>query len=248
MAKIRLFPYNVLSFDTSVVTVTGTPDSGYPEARLYDRSIDFYWKYTVSGDVEVVCDQGAGIDWPLVNTLVIDKHNFNGKTLSWQYSSNGADWSDMVDDWAQGDNNQIVKESTISTAYRYHKFKIASALNPQCTEIYMGGYYEFQVRFDDPPVEEDVANVVWNSTLGGLDRGIKLGNMKKGRRYTLFLYPEKLTDYRTMISYLDELSKPFYIKDHEDNYWFARFGGGPPPGVFITEQQQTKEIELLEML
>ena len=247
MAKIRILPFNALSISTSAVTVTGTPDAGYPEARLYDRCIDFYWKYTVSGTVVIQCDQGSGIDWPLVNTLIIDKHNFNGKTLSWEYSSNNVDWYDMVPSWVQGDNLQIVKESAIATAYRYHRFTIASAVNPQCTEIYMGGYYEFQVRFDSPPEDLDTENVVWGETLGGLERSTKLGDVRKGRKYSLFLYPEKLTDYRAAVAYMDEYSKPFYLKDHEDNYWLARFIQ-LPGGTYVTEQQQMKDIELLEIL
>jgi hypothetical protein len=153
----------------------------------------------------------------------------------------------MVDSWVQGDNLQIVKESTIATAYRYHRFTIASAVNPQCTEIYMGGYYEFKVRFDSPPEDLDSENVVWGETLGGLERSTKLGDVRKGRKYSLFLDPEKLTDYRAAIAYMDEYSKPFYLKDHEDNYWLSRFIQ-LPGGIYITEQQQMKDIELLEIL
>jgi hypothetical protein len=247
MAKIRILPFNVLQFDTSSVTVTGAPDSGYPESRLYDLSIDFYWKYTNTGDISVECDQGAGIDWPVVNTLIIDKHNFTGRTISWEYSTNGSAWNDMVSSWVQGDNLQIVKESTITTAYRYHKLTVAGAVNPQCTEVYMGGYYEFAVRFDEPPRETDVDNVIWQATLGGIERSTKLGDVRLGRKYSLFLYPEKLVEWRALEAYLDEFSRSFYVKDHEDNYWFARFKG-LPHGVFPTEQQQEKDVELLEML
>ena len=247
MAKIRILPFNVLQFDTSSVAVTGTGDSGYPESRLYDLSIDFYYKRTATGDWEVVCDQGAGIDWPVVNTLIIDRHNFTGRVLTWEYSTDGVSYNDMVDSWTQGDNLQIVKESTITTAYRYHKFKVAGAVNPQCTEIYMGGYYEFKVRFDEPPGENDLDNVVWTATLGGIERSTKLGDVRKGRDYSLFLYPEKLVEWRAMVDYLDEYSHPFYLKDHEDDYWFARFRS-LPNGSFITEQQQEKDIELLEII
>ena len=247
MAKIRILPFNVLNLSTSSVAVTGTPDSGYPESRLYDLSIDFYWKYTASGTIEIVCDQGAGIDWPLVNTLIIDKHNFNGKTMSWEYSSNGSSYSDMVASWVQGDNLQIVKESAISTAYRYHKLTITSAVNPQCTEVFMGGYYEFQVRFDEPPNQQDRDNVVWQLTLGGLERSTKLGGVRRGRKYDLFLYPSKLIEWREVVTYMDEYSKPFYVRDHESNYWYTRFGI-VPGGPFVTEQQQEKEVELLEIL
>ena len=247
MAKIRILPFNVLSLDTSAVAVTSTPDSGYPEVRLYDHSIDFYYRRTATGDWEVVCDQGSGIDWPVVNTLIIDRHNFTGRTLTWEYSTDGAAYNDMVPSWVQGNNLQIVKESSITTAYRYHKFKVAGAVNPLVTEIYMGGYYEFQVRFDDPPEEEDVDNVVWTETLGGIERSTKLGDVRKGRTYSLFLYPEKLVEWRELIAYLDQYSKPFYIKDHEDDYWFGRFRV-LPAGTFVTEQQQEKEINLLEIL
>jgi hypothetical protein len=247
MSKIRILPFNVLAISTSSVTVTGTPDSGYPESRLYDRSIDFYWKYTASGTLEITCDQGAGISWPLVNTLLIDKHNFNGKTISWEYSTNGSAWSDMVSSWVQGDNLQIVKESAISTAYRYHKLTVASAVNPQCTEVWMGGYYEFAVRYDEPPEQRDLDNVVWTATLGGIERSTKLGDLRRGRNYSLFLYPAALTNWKAAVAYLDEYSKPFYVKDHEGDYWFARFRV-MPAGSWITEQQQEKEIELLEIL
>jgi len=247
MSGIRILPFNVLSFGTSSVTVTGTPDSGYPESRLYDHSIDFYWKYTASTTIEIVCDQGAGIDWPLVNTLLIDKHNFNGKTMSWEYSSNGSDWYDMVGSWVQGDNLQIVKESSISTAYRYHRLTIASAVNPQCTEVWMGGYYEIAVRYDEPPEQTDVDNVVWTATLGGIERSTKLGGVRRGRNYSLFLYPGKLIEWKELVTYLDEFSKPFYVKDHEGDYWFARFRI-IPGGLYITEQQQEKDVELLEIL
>lgn len=247
MAKIRILPFNVLNLETSAVAVTGTPDSGYPETRLYDHSIDFYYRRTATGNWEVVCDGGAGVDWPLVNTLIIDRHNFTGRTLRWEYSTNGSTYFDMVDDWVQGDNLQIVKESSITTAYRYHRLTVEGAVNPQCTEIFMGGYYEYAVRFDEPPEEGDVDNVVWTATLGGIERSTKLGDVRRGREYSLFLYPEKLIDWRAMVAYMDEYSKPFYVKDHEDDYWFARFRE-IPEGTFITEQQQEKAIELLEIL
>lgn len=247
MAKLRILPFNVLDLSTTVVGVTGTGDSGYPESRLYDRSIDFYWKYTATGDITVHVEQGAGLSWPVVNTLIIDRHNFTGRTIAWEYSDDGAVWNDMVASWSQGDNLQIVKESTETSAHRWYRLVVTGAVNPQCTEVYMTGYYEFPVRFDDPPIEKDVDNVVWTETLGGIERSNKLGDVRKGRIYALFLYPEKLIEYREAVAYLDEFSKPFYIRDHESNYWLARFRQ-LPGGSFITEQQEEKEVELLEIL
>jgi len=247
MAKIRIYPFNALAFDTSAIAVTGTGDSGYPESRLYDRSIDFYWKYTATGNVTIHVDQGAGVDWPVVNTLFVERHNFTGRVINWEYSDNDAVWTPFVTAWTQGDNLQIVKESTETSAHRYLRLVVEGAVNPQCTEVYMTGYYEFQVRFDAPPEEQDVDNVVWTATLGGIERSSKLGDVRRGRRYNLFLYPEKLIEYRAAVVYMDQFSKPFYLKDHENNYWFSRFKQ-LPGGSFITEQQEEKEVELLEIL
>jgi len=246
MSKIKLHTYNVLNQSGAAVTVTGSPDSGYPEERLYDDSIDFYWKYTATATVTFHIDQGAS-DNLLVDTLIIDKHNFNGRVMSWQYSDNDSNWFDLVDGWTQGDNLQIVKVSTETTAHRYLRLVVTSAVNPYCTEVYMGYGYEFQVRFDEPPEELDIDNVLWEETLGGCERSTKLGDVRKGRMYSVFLDPTLLAKWRTAISYLDENSKPFYIKDHEDNYWLGRFKG-LPGGIFPTEQQQTKQFELLEIL
>jgi hypothetical protein len=246
MAKIKLYTYNVLDQSGSAITVTGSPDSGYPEERLYDRSIDFYWKYTASATITFHVDQGAGGSL-LVDTLIINRHNFTGRSMSWQYSDNDSDWSDLVTGWTQGDNNQIVKVSTEASAHRYLRLVVTSAVNPQCTEVFMSSGYEFQVRFDEPPEELDVDNVLWEETLGGCERSTKLGDVRKGRMYSVFLNPTLLASWRTAISYLDENSKPFYVKDHEDNYWLGRFKG-LPGGVFPVEQNQTKQFELLEIL
>ena len=167
--------------------------------------------------------------------------------MSWQYSNNDSDWSDLVDGWTQGDNLQIVKVSTETSAHRYLRLVVTSAVNPQCTEIYMGYGYEFQVRFDEPPEELDIDNVLWEETLGGCERSTKLGDVRKGRMYSVFLDPTLLAKWRTAISYLDENSKPFHIKDHEANYWLGRFKS-LPSGIFVGESQQTKQFELLEIL
>jgi len=247
MAKVKLFTYNLLDLSGASVSVTGTADSGYPESRLYDRSIDFYWKKTATETTTVQVDQGASGNLS-VDVLIIDKHNFNGKAMQWQYSDNGSSWTSAVTDWTQGDNNQIVKTLDAAITHRYWKVVIASAANPQCSEVYISGGYEFQVRFDEPPEDGDIENVLWNRTLGGLERSTKLGDLIRGRSYSVFLTPANLTSWRTAISYLDEYSLPFYVKDHEDNYWLARFNNGVPRGQYITEEQQTKNFDLIEIL
>ena len=82
--KITLYTRNIL--ETGAVTVTGTPDTGFPVSRLYDRSIDFYWKDTVTEAKDFKIDQGASGNLA-VDALIIDKHNFNGIDLKLQYST-----------------------------------------------------------------------------------------------------------------------------------------------------------------
>ena len=89
MAKLTLYTRNIL--ETGTVTMTGTPDSGYPLSRLYDRSKNFYWKDTVTEAKTLLVDQGASniLD---VDFLAIVSHNFDALALSWDYSADNAAW------------------------------------------------------------------------------------------------------------------------------------------------------------
>jgi hypothetical protein len=169
-------------------------------------------------------------------------------TVQWQHSDNGSVWTDAVTDWSQSDNNQIVKSLASALDHRYWRVHVASSVNPQCTEVFMSSGYEFKVRFDEMPEENDIDRVKWHETLGGLERSVKMGDVRRVRKYSVFLDPTGVSNWSTVISYLDENSKPFYVEDHEGNYWLARFKNGLPGGPWVTEQQKTKEIELLEIL
>ena len=56
---VKIWPYNIL--ETGTVVVSGTPDSGYPATRLFDRSINLLWKVTTGGDA-FGFDDSMGID------------------------------------------------------------------------------------------------------------------------------------------------------------------------------------------
>lgn len=247
MAKIKLFTYNIL--EDNAVTVTGTADSGYPETRLYDRSIGFYWKYTASTTITIHVDQGATGNLP-VDALIIDKHNFNGRSMTWEYSDNDSSWTPAVTGWTQGDNNQIVKTLDTALTHRYWRVTIVSAVNPQCTEVFMSGGYEFQVRFDVNPEVVDLDNVVWEESVGGVESANKMGEARALLEYGLFqddVVNSALTNFRTAMSYLDAYSKPFYIKDHEDNYLFCRLDE-ISKATFVTQSSVERTIRLKEML
>lgn len=242
MAKIKLYTRSI--FEIGAVTVTGTPDTGYPESRLYDRDIDLYWKDTVTEAKEFEVDQGSTIlD---VDMLAIGKHNFNGKAMQWLWSDNGSDWTSVAS-WTQGDNNQIIKTLTIPLNHKYWKVTVASMTDPQCSEIYMSYGYEFQIRFDKTPSGVKVSNVEWKQSVGGLERSTKFGDRRRERIYSLFLDATGLTNFRAAIDDLDENSKPFYLKDHEGYYWLCRLLNDPEE-EYINEGLTPITLGLIEKL
>jgi hypothetical protein len=245
MAKIQLITYNILELGT--VSVSGSPDSGYPEERLWDRSQRFYWKVTDIGTFTVEVDQGSSILG--IDTIVIEGHNFDGLVLNLQRSNNGSSWT-TVTSWTQSGNGQIVKNLDSVMSYRYWKLNIISVTNPQCTEIFIGKGYPFQVRFDQPPGGMDLPNVNWVLTYGGFERSEKRSEDRKKRAYSVFhdqdMSEGSLADYREAVGYLDSYSKPFYIKDHEGDYWLCKLEAFDE--TYITEGSTERMIEVVEQL
>lgn len=249
MAKITLYTRNILEDGT--VTVTGTADTGYPESRLYDRCISLYWKDTVIEAKNFVVDQGASGN-VLVDFLAIEKHNFNGINMQWQYSTDNfvADINDAVTDWTQGDNNQIIKTLSSALTKRYWRATLASMTNPKCSEVFMSYGYEFKVRFDSPPTLGNLDNTQWNRTVGGIERSTKFGDKRKTRSYSIVLSSSsELDNFREAVGYLDDYSKPFYIKDCEGDYWMCRFQSVPQEDPLTDNNGVTLiSINLIEML
>lgn len=219
--NITIYTKNIL--ESGTVTVTGTPDTGYPESRLYDRSIDLFWKDTVVEAKAFTVDQGA-TDIKHIDFLAIEKHNFNGLDMQWQYSTDnfGADIHDAVVDWTQADNDQIIKVLPNLFHVRYWRVTTSSATNPMCSEVYMSQGREFPILAKPNPKNDEIANVQWNKTIGGIERSTKFGSKKRARFYSLLLTTAELADFRLAMAELDDYSKPFYIKDHEDNYFMCR--------------------------
>jgi len=244
MAKIKLYTRNIL--EDSTVTVTGAPDTGYPKARLYDRTISLYWKDTVTEAKTFHVDQGATGN-ESVDGLFIPKHNFNGEDLTWEYSENDSDWFDAVSGWTQGDSNQIEKTLNTALLKRYWRLTLTSMANPRCSEIFMSYGYEFQVDFSSQPTLAEVPNVQWHMTVGGLERSTRFGDERRQRTYSLFLDSTDLASFRAAMDDLTNYSKPFYLKDHEGSYFMVRLLDVPKEN-FMTEGHVTMTINLIEML
>jgi len=221
MAKIILYTRNIL--ETGTVTVTGDPDDGFPEARLYDRAISLFWKDTVTEAKNFVVDQGASGNLA-VDFLAIQRHNFSGEDLQWQYSNDNfsGDINDAVTDWNQAGNGQIVKVMSAAQTQRYWRVTLSSMENPMCGEIFMSYGREFEAQINPVPSLKRSANVRWQRTAGGLERSTKMGDVRRERSYVLYLDATDLAAFQAAMAELDEFSKPFYLKDHDGNYFPCR--------------------------
>jgi len=246
MADITLYTRNIL--ETGTVVVTGDPDTGYPESRLHDRAISLFWKDTVTEAKNFTVDQGAS-DNLAVNFLAIPKHNFNGKDMQWQWSTDdfAADINDAVTDWNQADNNQIIKTLGAALTKRYWRVTLASMANPKCSEIFMSYGRVFAVQAAPHPVGDELANVRWNKSVGGLERSTKFGDERRSRDYSMFLSASDLTSFRAAMDELGGYSKSFYIKDHEGDYWMCRLREVPRER-FDHKTHTHVTIQVIEML
>ncbi|MDY6790538.1 MAG: hypothetical protein SWH54_04635 [Thermodesulfobacteriota bacterium] len=223
---VTFYPYNIL--ESGTVDVTGDPDTGFPESRLYDRAVSLFWKDTVAEAKNFTADQGAsgnlGVDF-----LAIPKHNFSGIAMQWQYSNDNfvADIHDAVIDWNQGDNSQIIKTLASPVTQRYWRVTLASMTNPKCSEIFMSKGYSFNALREGNPTGRDIDKVRWQETVGGVERSTKIGNKRKARTYNFWMSAAEYASLLTIKNYLNDYAKPFYFKDHKDNYYMARFDGMP---------------------
>ena len=82
--------------------------------------------------------------------------------------------------------------------------------------------YTFNIQARPHPVANELANVQWNKTVGGIERSTKFGDERRVRKYTLFLDSSDLANFRAAMDDLDGYSLPFYILDHEGDYWLCR--------------------------
>lgn len=246
MAKIALYTRNIL--ETGTVTVTGTPDTGFPESRLYDRATSLFWKDTVTQAKEVIVNQGAA-NILAVDFLAIHRHSFNGNNMQWQYSNDNfsADVHDAVTDWTQGDNAQIIKTLGSPVTQRYWRVILSSITNPKCGEIFISQGYSFNALREGNPTGRDMDNVRWNRTVGGIERSTKVGQKRKAGTYSFWMSAAEYANFLTVKDYLNDYAKPFYFKDHKDNYFMAKFEGMPEEN-FDHNTHTRVTINIVEML
>lgn len=244
---VTIFTKNIL--EDATVTITGDADTGYPESRVYDRCASLFWKDTSTVAITFQADQSSTA--LVVNTLFVEGHNFDGLTMHWEYSSDASSWVNACDSWAQSGNGQIVKTASAATAITktHWRVTLSTATNPKCGEIYMSRGYTFNALLSPAPVIAEADNVQWNRTVGGVERATKFGEVRKQRTYTLCLTTAELVNFRAAMDDLDEYSKPFYIKDHEDSYFLCRLLSVPVEEIHSEVPDYTLiTLEVIETL
>lgn len=244
---ISFFTWNL--FEIGVTAITGNADTGYPKARLWDRCGVLYWKDTAGPAdyifmVEQVGSDGFGYstegfgydtdtfgydgDLAEVDLLYVAGHNFVGHACYWQYSDNGANWTDQ-ENWTQADSNPIVKTISSAESRKYWRLKVANITNPICGEIIISKGVSFTIMNQPRPQKQPSANVSWNGSIGGLDRSIKNGPKKDGWEYLIRIRSASdLVVFESAIDNLDEYSKPFILQDMNNNYLMVRLLNEPP--------------------
>ena len=223
--SVTLYPYNIL--ESGTVTVTGTPDTGYPVSRLYDRGLSLYWKDTVTEAKTFHVDQGATgiLD---VDMLAIFGHNFDGEDMQLQYSDDDAAWTDAVTDWTQSGDAQITKPLAAAVTHRYWRVTVTSMANPECGELYISKGYAFAVLDDPRPAQAEQSNVDRLESVGGMRRAIKHGDTRRSWSYDIRL--KNATDRAnllTVLEYTDGTHKPLPVKDMDGNYYMMELMDDP---------------------
>lgn len=241
---VNFYPFNIL--ETGTVTITGGTDTGYPESRIYDREKSLVWKHTnTSQSRGFAVDQGAGV--LTSDILIVENHNFDGLTCYFQDSENGSDYDTIIDSWVQSGNGQIIKTVSAPVVSQYFRLYVQSTVNPYCGEVYISLEYSFNAYRQNRPSGSDVDNVFWNKSQGNIERSTKFGETRRARSYTFFLSASELTSFQAVVTYTDGLSKPFYIKDHDGDYYIVRFAS--PPNYDYSHDDYTQvSVNLIEML
>ena len=242
---IKIFSSNILEDGT--VTVTGDPDTGYPEARLWDWSPNLYWKITdpspedYSFEVNFQGDQfGFSDDFgfndefgftgdsaPAIDLLYVAGHNFSGCTCSWQYSGDGTNWT-TAETWSQTANNPIVKTLASALQHNIWRLYVEGIANPMCGEIIMCEGVSFSVQANPNPEHGYRSNIARGLSVGGQEGPVKLLDYRTLCRYVMRLADSDLDVFKDIISDdTDAFSRPFLVKDNEDEYRMMRFASIP---------------------
>lgn len=217
MSQIIVSYRNIL--ETSTITVT-TEDASFPKTRLYDRDIGKLFKGTAfASPFAILINQTPTYE---INRLVIPAgHNLNGLDCSLRYSTDnfGVDDNEAVG-WTQADALLIDKSFVAQTKPDWKLNITAPATIVELTEMYLTKDVVF---LRNPAMGSMIGtrkNIVIDQTQSGISRKVKLGELKRIRRYDLnYITVTQKTDFESWDA-LCEGVKSFYIHDYDSSCIF----------------------------
>lgn len=213
MSLIRIATANLLETASSV-TDTGTPVSGYPISRLYDRNVAR--EYRITEDVARETIITGGVSAISVNALMIAAgHNVGGLTYTLAKSTDGTNWTTVkTGDFAAGTG--VICEEFSATTGAHWRLTLPTNQDVTITEMLLTTIYTCTDQADrDSSSLRKQLNVASDETTAGSERWISNGPTRRLRSYSFQNVPEAMAN--TIETMIDALAgaKPFYLCDHQ---------------------------------
>jgi len=246
-AAIKTAHINIL--ESSIVSLlTGTEDTAFPLYRLYDRNISRPFRAKAAETLEILVDQGGGVDPKAVDTLVIPSgHNLDGITLGLKYSDDGLSYLDAVPEWSATDAPVIRTWPELTS--RYWKLVMYSPSSaPSIPEVFLTNTYEWErMPLLNPAQLGDVHNIIKLGASDGRQRFLKSGPSRRRRIYEISRCP--LSMKNAMLSLWETWGegKPFWLLDHEGEWIFGSLESGMEQGEASSDSYDLA-FDFLEVL
>lgn len=269
---VSIVSRNILASGT--VTVSGgTAQDAYPVERLWDWSENLIWQRVsdraeigpMGGDTYELGPMG-GDDYEIgssgvivevaqpaasilaVDTLFVAGHNLAGVELRWQYSTDGgASWHNAVSAWTPTGATAITKTLGSVVTAQHWRLQALGAVDPEAGEVIMADADSFEIARRPSPKHAWRDNVVWSRSIGGQERGVKLGDARAERLYNLRVTAAELATLQTIVSRLDGFSEPVLVKDKDGDWRIMRFDSLPTE-TYLTAAYTDVDVALVEML
>jgi hypothetical protein len=215
MSQIIVSYRNIL--ENSTVTPL-TEDASFPKTRMYDRDIGKLFKGTAFANPFGIFINQSPI-YEADRLIIPVGHNFNGLNMELLYGIDGINWTTATS-WTQGDDLIIDKSFSAQTKQYWYIAIYAPATIVELPELYLTKDVVF---LRNPAMGSMVGtkkNIVSDQTQSGLSRKVKLGELKRLRRYDLnYITATQKTDFEAWDA-LCEGVKSFYIHDYDNSCIF----------------------------
>lgn len=219
MSLIRIATRNLFEEATSV-TVTGTPTTGYPAARLWDRGIAREFRMAGAGGHYLTFT--GGLSAAEANALIIPAgHSLSGLAVEVWKSADGATWGSAYSSATPASNAISVQEFTaVAAAYWRLRFPVDSTV--ALAEAHLTNILTFERAPARPGgALETEFNVSVDPSSAGVPRYIEYGPERRRRSYEFANY--SATGAAEIKARLDALrmAKDFWLCDHAGVWIFG---------------------------